>query len=154
MLLQYGRRGRVYELHGDLLFAGAESVIREITEKAGDVDYVVLDVRGVDDTADVSNRMLLGLRDELRRIGVEAVMVDPAHSVLPLDSDASKRIRHFPDCNAAIEYVEDALIARYGDADAHWGPIQPQDHPLIAGLPDDLLTMLRSRLVPCSYRGR
>ena len=151
VLLQYGRRGRVYELHGDLLFAGAESVIREITDKAGDVDYVVLDVRGVDDTADVSNRMLLGLRDELRRIGVEAVMVDPAHAVLPLDSDASKRIRHFPDCNASIEYVEDALIAAYGGADTHWGPIQPQDHPLIAGVPDDLMTMLRSRLVPCSY---
>jgi glutaminase len=93
----------------------------------------------------------LGLRDELRRIGVEAVMVDPAHAVLPLDSDASKRIRHFPDCNASIEYVEDALIAAYGGADTHWGPIQPQDHPLIAGLPDDLMTMLRSRLVPCSY---
>jgi glutaminase len=151
VLLQYGRRGRVYELHGDLLFAGAESVIREITEKAGDVDFVVLDVRGVDDTAQVSNRMLLGLRDELRHIGVEAVMVDPAHSVLPLDSDISKRIRHFPDCNASIEFVEDALIAKYGDADAHWGPIQPQDHPLIAGLPVDQLTLLRSRLVPCSY---
>jgi glutaminase len=78
-------------------------------------------------------------------------MVDPSHAVLPLDSDASKRIRHFPDCNASIEYVEDALIAAYGGADTHWGPIQPQDHPLIAGLPDDLMTMLRSRLVPCSY---
>jgi (E)-4-hydroxy-3-methyl-but-2-enyl pyrophosphate reductase len=71
----------------------------------------------VDDTAQVSNRMLLGLRDELRHIGVEAVMVDPVHSVLPLDSDISKRIRHFPDCNASIEFVEDALIAKYGTAD-------------------------------------
>ena len=38
VLLQYGRRARVYELHGDLLFAGAESVIREITARAGDLD--------------------------------------------------------------------------------------------------------------------
>src|SRR6478752_5770353 len=151
VLLEYGRRARVYELHGDLLFAGAESVIREITSKANDLDLIVLDVRGVDETADISKKLLLGLRDQLRRIGVEAVMVDPSHAVLPLDSDASKRIRHFPDCNASIEYVEDALIAAYGGADTHWGPIQPQDHPLIAGLPDDLMTMLRSRLVPCSY---
>ena len=46
VLLQYGRRARVYELHGDLLFAGAESVIREITDKADDLDLIVLDVRG------------------------------------------------------------------------------------------------------------
>src|SRR4051794_20996128 len=37
VLLRYGRRARVYELHGDLLFAATESVIREITEAAGDL---------------------------------------------------------------------------------------------------------------------
>ena len=78
VLLEYGRRARVYELHGDLLFAGAESVIREITARAGDLDVIVLDIRGVDETAEVSRRLLLGLRDQLRTVGGEAVMVDPS----------------------------------------------------------------------------
>ena len=152
VLLEYGRRARVYELHGDLLFAGAESVIREITARAGDLDVIVLDVRGVDETAEVSRRLLLGLRDQLRAVGGEAVMVDPTRTVINLDPDPSKRMRHFPDVNAAIEYAEDALIARYGGAETKWRTIEVRDHPLMAGLPDHQLELVRSRLVPRSYR--
>jgi glutaminase len=152
VLLEYGRRARVYELHGDLLFAGAESVIREITARAGDLDVTVLDIRGVDETAEVSRRLLLGLRDQLRSVGGEAVMVDPARTVINLDPDPSKRIRHFPDVNAAIEYAEDSLISRYGGAGAKWRKIDVQDHPLLTGLPDHQLELVRSRLQPRSYR--
>ena len=152
VLLEYGRRARVYELHGDLLFAGAESVIREITARAGDLDKIVLDVRGIDETTDISRRLLLGLRDQLRLAGGEAVMVDPTQTVITLDPDPSKRLRHFPDVNAAIEYVEDALIQRYGGAETKWRTIQVRDHPLIAGLPDHHLTLVLERLVRRSFR--
>lgn len=150
VLLRYGRRARVYELHGDLLFAGAESVIREITARAGDLDLIVLDVRGVDETADISRKLLLGLRDELRRVGGEAVLVDPMLSVVELDPDPSKRVKHFADVNAAVEYVEDSLIARYGGAETAWRSIAVQDHPLLAGLPADQVALIGSRLVPRS----
>ena len=153
VLLQFGRRARVYELHGDLLFAGTESVIREITARAADLDSIVLDVRGVDDTADVSKRLLLGLRDELRRIGVEAVLVDPARTVEPLDPDAGKRVRHFSEVNAAIEYAEDALIARYGGVDTKPRSLLVQEHPLLAGLPEHQLDLVRDRLLARSYAG-
>ena len=152
VLLEFGRRARVYELHGDLLFAGAESVIREITSRAGDLDVTVLDIRGVDETAEVSRRLLLGLRDQLRTVGGEAVMVDPTRTVINLDPDPSKRMRHFPDVNAAIEYAEDRLIARYGGAETTWRRIDVRDHPLLVGLPDHQLELVRSRLVPRSYR--
>jgi glutaminase len=152
VLLEYGRRARVYELHGDLLFAGAESVIREITARAGDLDVTVLDIRGVDETAEVSRRLLLGLRDQLRAVGGEAVMVDPTRTVINLDPDPSKRMRHFPDVNAATEYAEDRLIARYGGAETKWRKIDVQDHPLLTGLPDHQLELVRSRLEPRSYR--
>ena len=152
VLLQYGRRARVYELHGDLLFAGAESVIREISARAGDLDLVVLDVRGVDETAEISKRLLLGLRDELRQVGGEAVLVDPVRSVADLDPDPTKRAKHFADVNAAIEYAEDGLIARYGGADTKPRSIEVHDHPLLAGLPDHQVDLVHSRLVRRSYR--
>ncbi len=151
VLLQHGRRGRVYELHGDLLFAGAESVIREITARAADTDLIALDVRVVDDVAGVSARLLLGLRDELRNADVEMVMVDPKYTVLILDPDVSKRIKHFPDVNAATEYIEDELIRRHGGARS-WAAIDVDDHPLIAGLVGSHRDLLDALLVSQTFR--
>ena len=75
-------RARVYELHGDLQFAAAESVIREITSRAGDLDVIVLDIRGIDETAEISVKLLGDLRDQFSAEGGEAVIVDPGHSLL------------------------------------------------------------------------
>jgi len=72
--------------------------------------------------------------------------------VINLDPDPSKRMRHFPDVNAAIEYAEDSLIARYGGAETKWRKIDVRDHPLLAGLPDHQLELVLSRLTPRSYR--
>ena len=150
LLLTVGRRAWMYELHGDMLFAGAESVIREITDRAVDVDVIGLDVRGIDDVSSVAAGLLLGLRDQLRQADVELVMVDPASTVLTLDADVGKRIRHFPDINAATEYAEDALINRHGGA-ASWATIDAADHPLVAGLDDRHLELITARLVPLTF---
>ena len=96
ILRRHGQRAMVYELHGDLLFAATETVIREATDRAGDLDLMIVDTRAVGEVADVSRRMLVGLRDQLREHGCEVVLV------------AS-------DMNSAIEYCEDALIARYAE---------------------------------------
>ena len=82
VLRQYGKRARVYELLGDLQFAGVESVIREISLRADKLDVIVLDVRGVDDVAAVARRLLLDLRNELLEAGCDAVLVDPHHALL------------------------------------------------------------------------
>ncbi len=160
VLLRYGRRARVYELHGDLLFAATESVIREITEAAGDLDVVVLDVRAVDETAAVSRGLLLGLRAQLARSGGESVLVDPARSVRGPAADrsdgaapdAADEVKHFPDLNAALEFAEDLLIARHGDAAIGARRVDVRDHALLVGLPDDQVRLLRSRMVARSYR--
>jgi glutaminase len=167
VLLRYGRRARVYELHGDLLFAGAESVIREITGRAGDLDVIVLDIRGIDETAAISVKLLGDLRDQFSAEGGEAVIVDPGHSAfgpaepdLPADRATSavsapvavgSRVRHFLDVNSAIEYAEDVVISRYGGGAALARTISAEDHPLLAGLTQRQLALLRSALVPRSY---
>lgn len=46
-----GKRSRIYELHGDLLFAGAETAVREIGGVDEDLEVVVVDVRRVDDVS-------------------------------------------------------------------------------------------------------
>jgi len=181
VLLRYGRRARVYELHGDLLFAGAESVIREITSRAGDLDVIVLDVRGIDETAEISVTLLRNLRDQFSAEGGEVVIVDPGHSAFsPAEPDppaegavsgaaeidppaqgavsgpsepvaTGTRVRHFLDVNSAIEYAEDAIINRHGGRAALARTVSAEEHPLLAGLTDRQLTLLRSALVPRSY---
>ena len=167
VLLRHGRRARVYELHGDLLFAGAESVIREITARAGDLDVIVLDIRGIDETAAISVKLLGDLRDQFSAEGGEAVIVDPGHSAfspaepdLPADRATSavsapvavgSRVRHFLDVNSAIEYAEDVVISRYGGGAALARTISAEEHPLLAGLTERQLALLRSALLPRSY---
>ena len=111
----------------------------------------MLDVRGVDEHGDISEKSAAcGLRDQLRHNGGEAVMVDPHGSVAQLDPDPSKRVMHFPDVNAAIEYAEDGLIAQHGEglaADA----VEVDDHPLLAGLTGEQLATVVGRLVPRHY---
>ncbi len=176
VLLRHGRRARVYELHGDLLFAGAESVIREITDRAGDLDVIVLDVRGIDETAKISVKLLRDLRDQFSAEGGEAVIVDPGHSAFsPAQPDPSidgatigdattdgatgasepgatgTRVRHFLDVNSAIEYAEDVVINRYGGRAALARTVTADDHPLITGLTPRQVALLRAALVPRSY---
>lgn len=151
LLLRVGQRARIYELHGDLLFAGAESVVRKLTLDADELDVIVLDIRGVDETAAVTRTMMRTVRDWLRADGVEAVIVDPQSTVLELDPDPAKRLRHFGDLNEAVGYAEDVLLARHAGADAQARAIPIRDHPLLSGLPPEQLEAIVTRLVPHTY---
>ena len=150
LLQRNGRRARVFELHGDLLFAGAESVVRQIQATAGDVDVMILDLRMIEDIADVAARMFLNLRDELRAAGVEVIIIDPFARVIPLDPDPEARVRHFPDLNTAIEYAEDDLIRRFGGGEDLIG-VEAEQHPLLSGLPDEQLRLLLDRMSTVTY---
>ena len=151
LLLRVGQRARIYELHGDLLFAGAESVVRKLTLDADELDVIVLDIRGVDETAAVTRTMMRTVRDWLRADGVEAVIVDPQSTVLELDPDPAKRLRHFGDLNEAVGYAEEVLLARHAGADAQARAIPIRDHPLLSGLPPEQLEAIVTRLVPHTY---
>ena len=72
-----GKRSRVYELHGDLLFTGAESAVREIGSVDEGLEVVVIDVRRVDDASDVAVRMITALQVQLAEQACAVAVVDP-----------------------------------------------------------------------------
>lgn len=76
---------RVYEVHGDLLFAGAEQVLRTAERDRDSYDVAVLDVTRVDDINDAARAMLTGMRANLAAAGKEAYLVDPDGRVVPAD---------------------------------------------------------------------
>ena len=73
---------RVFELHGDLLFAGAEQVLRTIERESGDFDVAILEVSRIDDINDASRGMLAGMRSTLTAAGKEGYLVDPDNKVV------------------------------------------------------------------------
>ncbi|NLG55881.1 MAG: glutaminase A [Rhodococcus sp.] len=115
LLQDVGTRAIVYELHGDLLFAGAEIAVREMandargdtsndenadsgnpdsanpdlgsTDKRPAVEVMIIDVRRVDDMSSVASKMLAAERAHLLSRGVSVALVDPEGILSPALSD-------------------------------------------------------------------
>ncbi|MDX8150505.1 glutaminase A [Patulibacter brassicae] len=161
VLQRVASRGRVYELHGDLLFSGAESVVRAVTEVADELDALVLDVRRVDQVADVARRTLVGLRAALAEEGIAVALVDPERR-LPAEDDLAPPgwdgdgipdwDGRFTAREPALEWCEDRLLERHGTAACLVERLAVEDHPLVARLPEecrgDLVGALARRTLP------
>jgi glutaminase len=74
-------RVRVYELHGDLLFAGTEQVLRTVEREKDDFDVAILDVTRVDTINNAARGLLAGMRATLSSMGKEGFLVDPDNAV-------------------------------------------------------------------------
>lgn len=141
-LAAHGDRAWVYELHGDLLFAGAERAVRAIETRVGQLDALVIDLRRVGEVSAVAREMFTALQAELVRRGSRVALVDPearlGHESSSLDPD-DPRGRVFVDRDTATEWCEDIVLHRHrppGDGDR--ASLTLEEHPLMAGLaPDD-----------------
>ncbi|KXF53265.1 glutaminase [Rhodococcus sp. SC4] len=140
-----GKRSRIYELHGDLLFAGAESAVREIGGVETELEVVVVDVRRVDDVGGIARRMLDSLRDELTRRGCAVALVDPAGLLGYTRSDLTGTSgRVFADLDAALQWSEDTLLDLHCAALRQPASIDVTQHPVLAGLrPEQLRRLTR-----------
>ncbi|QZS55907.1 glutaminase A [Rhodococcus opacus] len=138
-----GKRSRIYELHGDLLFTGAESAVREIGGVETELEVVVIDVRRVDDVGGIARRMLDSLRDELTRRGCAVALVDPAGLLGYTRSDLTGTSgRVFADLDAALQWSEDTLLDLHCAALRQPASIDVTQHPVLAGLPPEQLRRL------------
>lgn len=78
---------RVYETHGDLLFSGAEQVVRTVDRDKAHFDVAILDVSRVDDIDDAARGLLSGMSAALRAHGKNGYLVDPDGIVVRTDSE-------------------------------------------------------------------
>ena len=73
---------RVYEMHGDLMFAGAERVLRSVDRESEDFSVGILDVTRVDTINDSARALLAGMSTTLRAAGKLGLLVDPDAAVI------------------------------------------------------------------------
>ena len=71
----------VYEVQGDLRFAGAETVVRAIAASEHTTQRVALDLTRVYRLHDVGRRMLLECVRRLGEDGLDVVVIDPERTL-------------------------------------------------------------------------
>ncbi|HET7415511.1 MAG TPA: glutaminase A, partial [Arthrobacter sp.] len=149
ILEQHGHRATVIELHGDLLFAGTESMVREVSNLATDVELVILDLRRVDEVAEVSLRMLGEVRQKLSDSGDELALIDGEGTLAETFHDLDREVPTFITRSTAVEWAENELISRYGEELSLPSVVpfaeSPALEPLSRGDIEQLEAMLESR---------
>ena len=98
---------RVYEVHGDLLFSGAEQVLRIADRERDSVEVAILDVSRVDDIDDPARALLSGMSAQLRAEGKAGYLVDPDGIVIRSEPDL-EAVR-FLSVDDAVEAAQDWL---------------------------------------------
>ncbi|KIS25573.1 cyclic nucleotide-binding protein [Arthrobacter sp. SPG23] len=115
ILRAHGHRARVIELNGDLLFAGTESMVRELSSLDDDVELVVLDLRRTDQVSEVALRLLEKSREGLSHAGRELVLIEADGAVAESLGERDGAVPSFSTRSAAVEFCENRLLAKYGD---------------------------------------
>lgn len=141
VLAEHGHRARVYELHGDLLFAGAERTVRTIEEQAAELEALAIDVRRVGEVSAIAVRMIDDLRHELFAVGARVALVDPdarlRHPGSGIEPD-DPRGPVFIDRDTATEWCENIVLANHGGAaEPARTSFTTGNHPAFAGLADE-----------------
>jgi glutaminase len=128
----------VYELSGDVLFAGAEAVARLAID--GAARFVILDLRRAATVDVAAARVLSGLTRQLARDQREVVLAHATPAVI-----TAVGARDFATSDAAKEWCEDLLLAGVGWTEASTA-IKFDHHELAAGLSPAGLAELRALL--------
>lgn len=102
-------RVRVYELHGDLMFAGAEQVARTVDRDGDDFAVAVLDVTRVDTINDAARALLAGMSVSLSADGRRGLVVDPDAAVIRPGRGYDDRV--FTTVEDAVDAARDWLRA-------------------------------------------
>ncbi|WUC07962.1 glutaminase A [Nocardia sp. NBC_00565] len=158
VLSAHGHRARVYELHGDLLFSGAERAVRAIEEQSRELEALVVDLRRVGEVSAIAVRMIDALQQELAAAGCRVAIVDPdsklGHLVSSLNP-ADPRGLVFIDRDTAAEWCENIVLEHHRPPDEPACTALPiEDHPALAALaPDDRARLAKDFEVRTIARG-
>lgn len=117
ILREYGRRIQVYQLQGNLVFATAEYVVRELTESSG-LECVIFDFRYVVSVNESAANLFHDILCRLEETGCVAVFTgldnnSPLRRLIRarLGDRSEELFRTFDELDAALQWAEDRLLA-------------------------------------------
>jgi glutaminase len=151
VLRGHGHQAMVIELNGDLLFAGTESMVRELSGLDDDVDFVILDLRRVDEVADVSLRLLGEVRENLAKVDCDLVLIDGEGTLAETFRDVDRPVPTFDTRTAAVEWCENELIMRYGGDLLLPSTVEVAQCPALSPLSDEDVEALTRHMEDRTY---
>jgi glutaminase len=149
-LAEAGSRCVVQILHGDLVFAAMESIVRGIVERAAGIDLEVLDLTEVTELDLGAGRLLVGLAGSMAAEGRALAIVVPSQGDLLVGLD-TRRLEVFPDLDRATEWCEERLLADHGPPPESPPRLSLAEHRLARGLDPTQLAALEDSLVPLRF---
>jgi glutaminase len=150
LLDRVGQRCLVHVLHGDLVFAAMESVIRGIVERAEEIEIAVIDLTEVTEVDLAAARLLVALGVWLEERDAVLVVVAPEDGDL-LAEIPGDGLQRFDDLDAASEWCEERLLSEHGAPAAGEERISLADHRLARGLDAATLDRLEQALEPRAF---
>jgi glutaminase len=153
LLEEHGERGKVYELQGDIGFAAAERVVRQIVGTAATTDISVLDLKRVARVGPEAARLFADLLVSLAERGKTIVLASPqGHPRFlrfmqeELDSRRREPLVSFLDIDRALEWCEWQVIkAKVGERGTP-PSLRLSNHPLSLGLSEDAVRRVEAIL--------
>ncbi|GAA3712367.1 glutaminase A [Zhihengliuella alba] len=149
LLTEQGHRAQLVELHGDLLFAGAESVVRHVSSLPEEVEIVLLDVRKVDEVNDVALNLMEELRQKFEVDGRRMAVIDDAGRISEVL--CAGRTPLFPGSTEAIEWAEERLLRRHGGPGLVPSTVALPDFAALAPLTEEQIAALEERMEDREY---
>jgi SulP family sulfate permease len=124
LLEAHGDETLVFELQGQLFFGTTDKLFTEVFPFLKTCRHLMLDMRRVQSVDYTAAHLLGQIKDQLRSSGGILVLVsvprslptgaNPLHYLKNLGvTDDGESLRFFPDLDAALEWAEDRVIARY-----------------------------------------
>lgn len=159
LLTGAGHRARVYELQGDLPFAGIETIVRAVANAAPAIDYAIVDLKRVTRVEDCAVDTVLRLAATLDAAGKRLVLASAAKQarfVRGLEEGAARlepkvKVRIFPDLDRALEWCEDRLIGEAAGDGADIRPMALADHRICRGFTPPAVALLDEALERLSF---
>lgn len=152
VLSEHGGLARVYELAGDLLFAGAETVVRAVSTLGDEVRYAVLDLLRVDEITEVAKKMIAELHSQMALVGRELLLVDPERKLADMDLPPElPPAKVFGSRQDAIEWCEAKILTAYSTSFESPDHARIFDSSLFDGLDHMDAQDLRSRMVEKNF---
>jgi glutaminase len=150
MVEQLGSRCVVQVLHGDLVFAAMESVVRSIVGQAEGIEIAIVDLTEVTEIDLGAARLLAALGTWMKEGGRALALVAPASGDL-LDGLPPKHPEVFADLDAATEWCEERLLAAGAAPAASEERVPLAGQRLARGLDAAMLAHLEQALEPRSF---
>ncbi|MGB8166451.1 MAG: glutaminase A [Chthoniobacteraceae bacterium] len=157
-LREHGSAIQLYQLQGNLVFSVAELVVRELTERAAEIESVILDFKRVLTVNESACRLFAGLLTEFADAGKHVLLahtdyVPPFRRYLKLRlGDRFAEVFHsFDDADSALEWCENRLLARVLPTKPAI-EIRPRDYDLLSGLTDDEVAIVAARFRRCAHQ--